>query len=148
MELSNLSTKKKSNAGEFLHLINPKTFEPYCDVELDEDGNIISENRVGLILLGMDSDYAQKKKHERINAGLLKRSQKGKKSDEENFSEKSEAEQNEILADCTLGWENITYLGDPVFTRENIIKVYSDAGWSWIREQAIAFVGNRGNFLE
>lgn len=146
MELSNFSTKKKSNEGVFLHLKNPETWEEIY--ELKEKNEDDKTKPVGLRMLGVDSDIAVAAKHARINAQVAKKASKVKPIDAlQDFSQKSDAEQNEILADCTCGWENLSLNGDKEFSRENMVKVYSDSGWAWLREQAMAFVNNRANFI-
>lgn len=146
MDLSIVSTKKKANEGVFLHLKNPENWEDFYDIT---DGKEDLSKPIGLIMLGVDSDVAVKAKHDRINKSITKKQKKSKGDQEETeFSQKSEAEQNEILADCTIGWKNLSLDGSEEFTREAILKVYSDSGWSWLRAQAMAFVDNRANFLE
>lgn len=141
MDLSALSTKKKSNEGEFLHLVHPKTRE------LMYDGGDESKP-VGLILLGVDSDVVQQARHARINAQIGSKKPKAKPADKENFSEQSEADQNQMLADCTKGWKNLSLDGDDQFSADKMLAVYSDPGWAWLRAQAIVFVDDRGNFIE
>lgn len=140
MDLLQFSTKKKSNAGEFLQLKHPKTFEELFDGD-DES------KPVGLYLLGVDSDVAVQARHKRLNTQISKKSSKAKAKDDEDFAQKSEAEQNEILADCTVGWQNLSIDGNSEFSRATILKIYSDTGWAWLREQAMFFVNDRGNFI-
>jgi hypothetical protein len=139
MDLSQLSTKQKSNEGQFLHLKHPGTWEPLFDGG-DES------KPVGIYLLGVDSDVVQKARHARINAQVSPKKAK-KPSDNEKFSEQSEAEKNQMLVDCTKGWENLSLDGSSEFTAEKILQVYSDPGWSWLRAQAMAFVDDRANFI-
>lgn len=141
MDLSALSTKKKSNEGAFLHLVHPKTRE------LMYDGGDETKP-VGLIMLGVDSDVVQQAKHARINAQISSKKPKAKPADKENFSEQSEADQNQMLADCTKGWKNLSLDGDDQFSAEKMLAIYSDPGWAWLRAQAIVFVDDRGNFIE
>jgi len=146
MDLLQFSTKKKSNAGEFLQLKHPKTFEDLFD-GVNEKGEPDESKPVGLYLLGVDSDVAVQARHKRLNAQVGKKSSKAKTKDDEDFAQKSEAEQNEILADCTVGWANLSLDGNSEFSRETILKIYSDSGWAWLREQAMMFVNDRGNFI-
>ena len=137
MDLSQFSTKKKSNAGAFLHLKSPVDGKPLYD------GDPTEENRVGLWMLGSDSDKVQAAIHKRFNDSYAE--SKAKK-EETGISEKSDAAKNELLADCTQGWENLSLDGDE-FSRDKILSVYTDSGWLWLRNQALNFVDDRANFI-
>jgi hypothetical protein len=145
MDLLALSTKTKSNQGEFLHLKHPGTWLPLYD-GVDEKGEPDESKPVGLYLLGVDSDVVQKSRHARINSQIASKKPK-KVVESENFSEQSEAEKNQILVECTKGWANLSLDGSSEFSAERILQVYSDPGWAWLRAQAIAFVDDRGNFI-
>lgn len=134
MDLSKFNTKKKSNEGAFLHLKSPVDGSPLFD-----DGK-----PVGLYLLGSDSDKVQAAIHKRFNDSYASAKTK---TEETGISEKSDAAKNELLADCTQGWENLSLDGDIEFSREKILNVYSDSGWLWLRNQALNFVDDRSNFI-
>lgn len=146
MDLAQLSTKQKSNEGQFLHLKHPGTWEPLYD-GVNEKGEPDESRPVGIYLLGVDSDVVQKARHARINAQVSPKKGKQKPADTEKFSEQSEAEKNNMLVDCTKGWENLSLDGSSEFTAEKILQVYSDPGWAWLRAQAMAFVDDRANFI-
>jgi hypothetical protein len=134
MDLSKFSTKKKSNEGAFLHLKSPVDGKPLFDGEV----------AVGLYLLGSDSDKVQAAIHKRINESV---ESKPKQDADVGPSERSDAAKNELLADCTQGWEGLSLDGDNEFSREKILSVYSNSGWLWLRNQALNFVDDRANFI-
>lgn len=136
MDLSKFNTKKKSNEGAFLHLKSPV------------DGSLLYDDGkpVGLYLLGSDSDKVQSAIHKRFNESYASAKSESDK-DETGISEKSDAAKNELLADCTRGWEGLSLDGDNEFSREKILSVYSNSGWLWLRNQALSFVDNRANFI-
>lgn len=136
MDLSKFSTKKKSNEGQFLHLKSP------VDGKLLYDGD--ESKPVGLYLLGSDSDKVQAAIHKRFNDSYA---ESKTKKEETGYSEKSDSAKNELLADCTQEWENLSLDGDGEFSRDKILKVYSDTGWLWLRNQALNFVDDRANFI-
>jgi hypothetical protein len=56
-----------------------------------------------------------------------------------------------LLAELTAGWSLVDLAGgaiDVPFTTQNARELYGDPGMSWLREQADAFAGSRGNFLK
>lgn len=134
MELSQLSTKTKANAGEFLHLKHP------------ESGALLYDNKdkskpVGLILLGKDSDLFIKHNHKIVNERITEKNATTK------TSEQIRDENTELLASLTTGWSNLSINGKSEFSRANVVELYDDLGLSWVREQADAFIGTRANFI-
>jgi hypothetical protein len=135
MDLSLLNPKKKANAGAPLHLIHPETGLPMYH---DDD----TSKPVRIFLMGRDSDFYQKVKHKNVNEALSQ-----KKKTEQKTSEKIEQETTELIADLTVGWENLTYdeKGISEFSRQNAITLYTD--FAWVKEQADLFVSDRKNFI-
>lgn len=55
----------------------------------------------------------------------------------------------ELLVACSISISNIELAkGVPVDNADAFRKIYSDAGWSWIKEQVDAAIGEASNFLE
>ncbi len=56
----------------------------------------------------------------------------------------------EGFANLTFDWENISMDGKTLLecTPENIRRLYSEPGYSWIVEQIDRFVGDRANFIK
>lgn len=138
MNLSELSTTKHSK-GRVMNVEHPSTGEPLCD---EVDGKKVM---VTIQLLSQDSDpykAASKKAADRRLAQQLKRG--GRKL--QLSSTDLEADSLEILVASTVGWENVVLSGEALpFSTENARRLYREL--PWIKEQADAFIGDRGNFL-
>lgn len=132
MELSVLDTKKKANAGSFLHLKHPATGEPLYD-------NDDQSKPVGLYLMGKDSDVFAKTRHKSMNEAL-----NGKKKTTRT-SEQLEIEGIGLLSEMTTGWQNLSLDGNSEFSRDTIAELYTRM--SWVREQANLFIDDRANFI-
>lgn len=135
MDLSLLNPKKKANTGEPMHLIHPESGLPmYHDDDINKP--------VRIFLMGRDSDFYQKVRHKNVNDSLI-----AKKRPEPKTSEKIEQETIQLLADLTVGWENLTYdaLGINEFSNKNAVAIYTEL--TWLKEQADEFVSNRKNFI-
>ncbi len=133
MDLANIDPKKKANTGAFLHLIHPGTGLPLYDSD-DQS------KPVGLRLMGKDSDVYARTRHKNLNSVIG-----AKKKSEPKTSEQIERETIELLADMTVGWDNLSYGGAEKFSREAVIALYT--GMPWVREQADTFVSDRANFI-
>jgi glutamine amidotransferase-like uncharacterized protein len=93
-----------------------------------------------LMLAGSDSAIYKQSQH-RIANGRLNR-----KSRDRITIEDIEAEQITILVDCTLGWGGMVLKGTEMpFDRKSVRSVYEK--FPTIREQAEAFISDRGNYL-
>ncbi len=56
------------------------------------------------------------------------------------------AEGIDLLATCTLGWENIIVEGESInFTRDEVVELYTR--FIWIKEQVDRFIHDRANYL-
>jgi hypothetical protein len=62
-------------------------------------------------------------------------------------AEEIEADNIEILAKCTLKWENVEWGGKPlVCNYDNVKMVFTKL--PWLREQVQAFTEDRASFLQ
>ena len=132
LDLSKFDTSKKANQGQFMQLLHPGTGAKLFDPETKEPA--------GLFLMGRDSDAFIKHNHEKNNSRL-------KGDVQEQTSESIRQGNIELLASLTTGWQHLGYLGDSDFSRDTIIQLYSDPGYSWIYEQANLWADNRANFI-
>ena len=53
----------------------------------------------------------------------------------------------ELLVACSAKASNFSYTGKPVMDAETFRTLYSDAKFSWLKEQVDAALGDTGNFL-
>lgn len=126
MDLSKLEMQE----GAWLTLLHPTT-------------GVATDIRIQLA--GLDS--ARYREHERkISNRRLKQSLRRGGPRQVVTKEELDAEAIDLLATCTLAWENIVENGEPLeCTAENARRVYTE--YPWIREQVDAFVGDRSNFF-
>ena len=125
MDLKNLNVTEKAEEGSWCELEHPVTGET-LDIRIK--------------LAGIDSktyrEAARKQINKRLKKGLRKIS-----------VEDTEQEEIELLAACTLDWENVEYEGKELECNpENVKFVYKE--FPWIREQVDAFIADRGNYLK
>jgi len=135
MDLAQLSTTSRSEQGAFLHLNHPATGLP-----LFNDG----EAPVGLVLRGMDSAIVLAKSREttqkRIDGALAV----GRRVRVDAAG--VEADAVALLVVATKEVRGLTVAGVPVGnTPADFKKLYND--FTWVREQADAFISDRANFL-
>lgn len=124
MDLSILDTRKAADAGAVLELVHPTTHKP-----LD----------IFITLAGVDSQVWKDAQRRQSNNRLKKKSFRLS-------AEELEAEGVDMLAACTLDWENMILDGQELeCSRENAARVYSR--FSWLKEQVDEFIGDRANFL-
>ena len=137
MDLSELNTTEFAEEGAWMEIRHPDTDDVLF--EQDEGG---TRRPWRIRLRGSDSKTANSAAHRQANRRLQNAtSRKGIKI----TSEGLESDELAVLIDLTIGWENIINNGAELeFTRENVSMVYRE--FKWIREQAQAFVDNRGNF--
>ena len=125
MDLKKLNITEKAEEGSWCELEHPVTGET-LDIRIK--------------LAGIDSktyrEAARKQINKRLKKGLRKIS-----------IEDTEQEEIELLAACTLDWENVEYEGNVLECNpENVKFVYKE--FPWIREQVDAFIADRGNYLK
>lgn len=130
MKLNDLKPTK-ANSGAEMQLIDPSTDEPI-------PGWTIT-------LLGIDSDVYQDIQR-RKQQTYLDRAAKGKKAGNLDAKKLASDSLEELVA-CTVGWTGLSLDGEePLeFSADNARMVYEQ--WSWIKEQAQAFVNDRANFF-
>lgn len=128
MDLGNLSPRAAAAKGAKLHLKDPATGEPLFD----------GKKPVTITLLGAEAEKVAE-----FSLALEKRRLKDPSiTDEEAGAE--------ILAEMTLGWENIGF-GDEAdfpFSTENAIKLYTDPRTEWVAGQVGPFSRDRRNFIQ
>lgn len=133
-DLSALDSTTAANEGAVLHLRHPATGRPLEDAE----GNPIT-----ITLAGSDSDAYRKAQRQITNRRLAETKRRGGLK---LTSEELEEEALDILAVCTLAWSGIVVEGEALAcTAANARKVYQR--FSWIKEQADEFIGDRSAFL-
>lgn len=121
---------------------------PMVVKKLDSLEALIARNGkpVTLMLLGPDSpvyrDFTRRQVRKRLS-----RMNDAKKLAEIDFDE-TETETLDLLASCTVGWENVLDIeGNAIeFSTENARKLY--VNYPVVREQVDIFVANRAHFLK
>ncbi|MFV1943912.1 hypothetical protein VPH49_24240 [Pseudomonas luteola] len=130
MNLSKLNTRIAAEKGEDLHLRHPTTGEKLYT----EDGQPIT-----IRMAGTDSS---------IYRNAIKDMVRQRKGVKTTTPEQGEAFALDLLTSITLDWKNIVLSddGEPLqFSPENARNLYAE--YTWIREQADEFAGDRANFL-
>jgi len=130
MDLNALSTTEKAGSGFKMEIVNPATGVP---------------TDASITIVGIDSKVYQEAQHRIANKRMKRMNNRG--SLKFNLtSEEVEIESIELLARCTLGWDNIDWEGSPLkFSLENAKMIYSEL--LWLREQCVAAMEDRSNFL-
>lgn len=133
MDLSQLVIDSATDEGakcEIFHPVTEQSFDP----------------PIYITVAGIDSETYQKAQRDVANKRLKKAAGRGRIR-LTTTAEEIEADQVELLARCTLGWENIDWEGKPYqCTLENARRLYLKA--PWLREQVDLFIGDRANFLK
>lgn len=138
MSLAKLNTAVAAEQGAAVEILHPTTNLPLG---------------ITFYVRGTDSaafrDITRKQQNRRMEASKKSRTARSLTSEE------LDAESIEVLVACTAGWEeggrNEIELSDGEFvccTPDNVRRVYSDPGFSWLREQVDREVGDRSNFLK
>lgn len=129
MDLSELNTVESSNEGAVLEPIHPATGEKIG---------------ISITLAGADSERYTKAQRKNTDKRLknMQKQQRNKMT-----SAEIEEENLELLAECTLSWENVIYQGDPLdCTKANAKMLYQ--ALPWLKEQIDEFIGDRANFIK
>jgi hypothetical protein len=133
-DISKLDTLSLSQEGVEMPVVNPRTKEPVRG----SDGKVIT-----ITLLGKNSDVARAAMR-RISDRASERAMRGIKSTPED----RERDDTEFLASVTRHW-TFTEMDGQSFpcTAENATRLWSDPRLRHLREQALGFVLDDGNFL-
>ena len=128
MDLGTHDTRAASEAGAPMRVYGP-------DGSLLMDG----DEPVTITLCGADSP-----KFSAAQKAIAKR--RGMQA-ARNGSDRELNDLIELMADVTVGWSGIDYLGQAPFpcTKANAIRLYTDL--RWLLEQVISFVTERANYL-
>ena len=136
MGLAELNTKDKADEGFEVEILHPKTHTPIG---------------VYIKILGTDSETYRRvtRKNQNRRLEIAKRGRMNIQTAEE-----IEFETVNILAECTVSWRTDN---DPRLelepgkmfdcTLENARKLYSDPGFTWLKDQINQEGGDRSNFL-
>lgn len=123
IDLASLDTAARCDEGAELELRHPATGEPLG---------------VYLALAGVDS-----RAHRQALAHLAEQRLKRRTMNPDDVR----GEDVEVAARCTLAWRGVTIDGKAVsYSLENARALY--ARFPWIREQAVVFIADRGNYLD
>ena len=137
MDLSKFDVVKQANKGFAVVLYNPSTME-------DLDSKII--------VLGQDSDVFRNTLSEQNKARVAKLTKRNVYKHKNATLAEIEIAAIELLAACTIGWENISEGKDAEqkdipypFTPENAVALYTK--YPWIKEQVDQAFSDRKNFV-
>jgi len=103
-----------------------------------------SENGPVVINLFGSASPQYKKAVTAMQARALRRQAKKEKPNIEQVKE----ENISLLVACTDSAENLSYEGAPVVTQDDFRRLYSDARFSWLKDQIDEILGDVSNFLE
>lgn len=146
MALAALNTKSAAERGVQIDILHPSTGLPLG---------------IRFTILGTDSAVykgAVRRQQER-NLEMAKKQRRLQLT-----PEMQEADALEVLTACTVGWERdvtdeqgVATGAEPAIevnegeflpcTPENVRRIYTDPGFSWLREQVDREIGDRRNFL-
>jgi len=141
MDFSNLDTAKKANEGTFLHLKHPGSgvrMHEGCDPATGAGGD--PEKKVGVWMLGKDSNKHAARTHKRNNARILA-------TDTQTVtSEESESDTIDMICNLAIGWQHIQLPGgENIFNEKNVKEFFTQ--FKWAAEQAIEHSLTRSNFI-
>lgn len=127
MDLKQLDTVTGANAGADMTVYTP-------------DGE---KTDITIKLAGRDSDVFRKASRKNQDKRIKMLQKRGRqKMNAAEFEDESIS----LLADCTLGWDNLQENGKALeFSKENAERLYTD--YPDIRRQVDEFIGEPANFL-
>ena len=130
MDLSKLNSVEACDNGAVYEVVHPTTGEPIG---------------AKITLAGVDSQVYRKAQRALSNKRLKSTFNKGIVSKTPTMEE-FEFETIDILAKCTLSWENVIWEGKELSCNyENAKMLYTNL--IWLRDQVDAFINDRANFL-
>lgn len=133
-DISQLDTLSRAEEGVAMNVIHPRTKEPVKG----SDGEAVT-----ITLLGKNSDTARATLR-RIGDRATERAFRGIKSTPED----RERDDIEFLVAVTKAW-TLSEMDGEAFpcNPRNAERLWGDARFRWLRDQAIAFVTDEGNYL-
>ena len=133
-DIAKLDTLTLAEEGVPMPVVHPRTREPVKD----NAGKPIT-----VTLLGKNSDTARAS-FRRIGDRASERAMRGMKPTPED----RERDDAEYLAACTKAWGFTELDGQPFpCNYDNAMRLWGDARFRWLREQALSFVMDEGNYL-
>lgn len=130
MDLKKFDLTQAADQGATIELLHPVTGEVLTD----------KGKPVTITVLGADSKVFKDAVKARTRRALGEKKQKID-------LDKTERENAELLAKCTLQWSGIEEDGKKLdCTFENAVQVYLQ--YSWIRDQVDEAIGDRANFMQ
>jgi hypothetical protein len=133
-DLATLETSTKSELGVPLEVIHPRTQTPV----LNDAGEPIT-----ITLLGRNSE-AYLEEERRMRERRQERLSRGIKLVQDDF----DRDEAMLLTAATTAWMFDQMDGQPFpCNRQNAMRLWSDKRFRWLRERAIRFVVEDGNFL-
>lgn len=133
-DIAALEVQSRSESGMPMSIIHPRTKVPVLDEE---------KNPVTITLLGRNSATFRETQR-RIRDRRADRASKAIKATDEDL----ERDELDLLVAVTIGWTFTVMDGQPFpCNPENARRFWADPRFVWIREQAMSFVLEDGNFL-
>ena len=132
-DLATVATSR-ADAGVPMPLLHPKTSEALKN----DDGSPVT-----ITMRGRTSEeWQERMRHIQLTRAEL--SNQGQKITTDHVFD----EDTGILMVCTVGWSIETLDGEPFpYNGTNALKLWTEARFRWIREQALRFILGDGNFL-
>jgi hypothetical protein len=133
-DLASFDTRTASERGVPMPLLHPRSAAPLTNA----DGSAVS-----ITLLGRASDTYRDLFRTLQEERITRMSQGIRQTHDDSLNEDTR-----ILVACTKGW-NIEALDGAAFpyTAENSQRLWVDTRFLWVRDAAIGFIRNDGNFL-
>lgn len=133
-DLATLDTKTRSDQGVDMPIIHPGSKQPLRD----DEGQPIT-----IRLLGRTADRYRQQTRD-IQEQRARRAAGGVKTTLEDI----ERENIDTLTACTVGWQGLSLDGQVFpYTVDNARRLWSDGRFIWLRDQAMNFIAEDGNFL-
>lgn len=130
MDLSKLNSAEACDSGATYEVVHPSTGEPLG---------------IKITLAGIDSKVYRDAQRKLSNKRLKQTFGKGVVNKTPTVEE-FEAETVDILAKCTISWENVVWEGKDLPCNYDTAKmIYLNL--IWLRDQVDAFINDRANFL-
>lgn len=132
MDFTDYDTRR-AEEGQFMPLKDPVTGKEFIDPDAKEP--------CGIVLMGADSAAYREAENEIMAARTADAGNK-----EAFTADRIRGEIMDRLVACTVEFRHVTFAGKPVEKKASSIRA-AYARLPWAREQALAFIENRANFL-